>query len=146
MMAVTAPGMVAYAAAKSDWAARITNDGWGVEATVFYGAMYAAAFFESDVYALVDQALEAMPPGSRFIETVRDMKALYAAYPDDWKRARAEMAQRYYHDEPDHVKSIWNANSCASYGCLPRNAMRGLAAAMMMQPGAGAKRRRPLST
>ena len=37
--AVTAPGMVDYAAAKSAWAARITNDDWGIEPTVHYGAM-----------------------------------------------------------------------------------------------------------
>lgn len=35
--AVTAPGMVSYAAAKSGWAARIMDDGWGIEPTIHYG-------------------------------------------------------------------------------------------------------------
>ena len=116
--AVTAPGMVRYAAEKSNWAARITNDDWGVEPTVFYGAMYAEAFFESDVTRLIDRAIEAMPPGSRFVETVEAMKALHQRYPDDWKAARAEMAQAYYVDEQDDVKSIWNANLNGASGIL----------------------------
>ncbi len=116
--AVTAPGMVRYAAEKSDWAARITNDGWGVEPTVFYGAMYAAAFFESDVHALIDLGIGAMPEGSRFVEAVEAMKALHRRYPDDWKAARAEMARAYYHDERDDVKSIWNANLNGAAGIL----------------------------
>lgn len=43
--AVTAPGMVPYATGKSAWGASITNSGWGIEPTMHYGAMYAAAFF-----------------------------------------------------------------------------------------------------
>ncbi|HOG06345.1 MAG TPA: ADP-ribosylglycohydrolase family protein, partial [Paludibacter sp.] len=51
--AYTAPGMVAYAAQKSDWAARITSDDWAAHPTVHYGAMYANAFFEKDIEKLV---------------------------------------------------------------------------------------------
>ncbi len=116
--AVTAPGMVKYAAAKSDWAARITNDGWGVEPTVHYGAMYAAAFFESDINKLIDIGVNAMPPNSRFALTVKEMKALYKKYPDDWRAARKEMADKYYHHEPENTKTIWNANLNGACGIL----------------------------
>ena len=64
--AVTAPGMVDYAATKSDWAARITKDGWGIEPTIHYGAMYAAAFFEPDINKLIDIGLGALK-GIRWI-------------------------------------------------------------------------------
>jgi len=119
--AVTAPGMVNYAASKSDWAARITSDGWGVEPTIFYGAMYSAAFFEKDIKQLIGIGLKALPAGSRFIATVKDMVALHAKYPGDWKSSWKEMAQKYYTDEPDMTKTIWNANlngACAILAML----------------------------
>lgn len=116
--AVTAPGMIPYAVQKSEWAARITNDGWGVEPTMFYGALYAAAFFESDVERLIETALNAMPEGARFSQTVREMKALYEKYPDDWQAAWAEMAKKYYEDEPVDTRTIWNANLNGAAGIL----------------------------
>jgi hypothetical protein len=116
--AVTAPGMVRYAAEKSLWAARITSDGFGVEPTVHYGAMYAAAFFESDVAKLVDTGTAALPPGSRFASTVEEMKRLHRRHPDDWRKARREMAARYHRDEPLETKTIWNANLNGAAGIL----------------------------
>ena len=116
--AVTAPGMVRYAAGKSDWAARIMDDEWGVEPTIWYGAMYAAAFFESDVDKLIDIGAAALPKGSRFGQTIADMRVLYNTHPNDWKAARQAMAQKYYHDEPAESKTIWNANLNAAAGVL----------------------------
>jgi len=116
--AVAAPGMVRYAADKSGWAAHIMDDSWGIEPTIWYGAMYAAAFFESDVEKLIDIGVAHLPPGSRFAQTVADMKALHRKYPDDWQKARQEMADKYYHREPDDTKTIWNANLNAACGVL----------------------------
>lgn len=116
--AVTAPGMVSYAAAKSGWAARIMDDDWGIEPTIYYGAMYAAAFFEPDVYKLIDIGVAALPDGSRFARTVEHMKSLYEEYPDDWRAARRDMAETYYHREPLESKTIWNANLNAAAGVL----------------------------
>ncbi len=119
--AVTAPGMVKYSASKSDWVARITSDEWGVEPTILYGAMYSAAFFEHDINKLIQTGLNALPPGGRFAATVRDMIALHAKYPTNWKAAWKDMAQKYYVDEPDLTKTIWNANlngACAILGML----------------------------
>jgi hypothetical protein len=116
--AVTAPGMVRYASEKSAWAARIMDDDWGIEPTVHYGAMYAAAFFESDVRKLIDIGLKALPSGSRFAKTVEDMKALNRKYPNDWKAARSEMAEKYYLREPEETRTIWNANLNGACGIL----------------------------
>ncbi|MFC1619444.1 ADP-ribosylglycohydrolase family protein [Candidatus Neomarinimicrobiota bacterium] len=116
--AVTTPGMVQYAAAKSDWAARITNDDWGIEPTIHYGAMYAAAFFESDIHKLIDIGTRALPRSSRFAQTVEDMKRLYRKYPHDWKQSRKEMAEMYYHNEPLETRTIWNANLNGACGIL----------------------------
>ncbi len=106
--ALTAPGMVDYAAAKSAWAARITNDDWAIEPTIHYGAMYSAAFFENDIGKVIDIATAALPEGSRFAQTVAHMKRLHTKYPNDWTKARREMADAYYHNA-EH-KTIWNAN------------------------------------
>jgi hypothetical protein len=116
--AVTAPGMIQYAADKSAWAARITNDDWGIDPTIHYGAMYSAAFFESDVNKLIDIGVKALPPDSRFIETIETMKALYNKYPDDWQQARAELHHKYYLNEPVETRTIWNANLNGAAGIL----------------------------
>lgn len=104
--AVTAPGMINYSTAKSAWAARITNDDFGIEPTVHYAAMYAAAFFESDIHKLIDIGTAALTPNSRFGQTVEHMKALYRQYPDDWQAARQEMA-RHYFKEFDYNRGAW---------------------------------------
>lgn len=122
--AVTAPGMVNYAAGKSEWAARITSDEWGVEPTIHYGAMYSAAFFEKDIRKLIEIGLKALPKNGRYATTVRDMIALHDKYPSDWKVARKEMAVKYYINEPDMTKTIWNANlngACAILAFLYGN-------------------------
>jgi ADP-ribosylglycohydrolase len=116
--AVISPGMIKYAAQKSAWAARVTNDSWGIDPTIHYGAMFAAAFFESDVNKLIDIGTAALPEGSRFAETVEDMKALYKKYPNDWKKARADMAQKYYINENIDTKTIWNAVLNGAAGIL----------------------------
>jgi hypothetical protein len=119
--AFTAPGMVQYAADKSDWAARITSDDWGVEPTLFYGAMYSAAFFENDMTKLIGIGLNALPESGRFRATVNEMIALHKKHPQKWQDAWQEMAQKYYIDEPDLTKTIWNANlngACAVLAIL----------------------------
>ncbi len=116
--AVASPGMVGYAADKSGWAARITNDSWGIEPTVHYGAMYAAAFFETDIEKLIDAGSAALPQGSRFAGVVDEMKALYEKYPNNWQQARKEMAQKYYYNDPAETRTIWNAILNGACGIL----------------------------
>jgi len=119
--AVTAPGMIDYAVAKSDWGARVTADDWGVEPTIFYGALYSAAFFEKDINKLIEKAVSHLPEDGRFRKAVADMKRLYHQYPNDLKKARAEMARMYYHEEPEETRTKWNAilnGACAVLALL----------------------------
>lgn len=116
--AYTAPGMVNYAAQKSDWAARITSDDWAAHPTVHYGAMYANAFFEKNIEKLVLNALQQLPADSRYANTVREMVDLYKKYPNDWKKARKIMADKYYVHENAMTKTIWNANLNGACGIL----------------------------
>jgi hypothetical protein len=120
LWAVTAPGMVDYAVAKSAWAARITSDGFGIEPTMHYAAMYAAAFFTADIEKLVDIGTAALPAGSRFARTVEHMKRLHRRYPDDWRKARHEMAGAYFR-EFDYNRGAWtvvDANLNGAAGIL----------------------------
>jgi hypothetical protein len=106
--AVTAPGMQDYATAKSAWAARITNDDFGIEPTIHYAAMYSAAFFENDIRKLIDIGTAALPAGSRFATAVEHMKRLHSRYPHDWHKARQEMADHYY-GTFDYNQGAWAA-------------------------------------
>ncbi len=116
--AYTAPGMMGYAANKSAWAARITSDDWAISPTIHYGAMYAGAFFEKNMKKLIVDALQYLPANDRYANTVREMVALYEKYPNDWTKARAAMAQKYYVEEPEMTKTIWNANLNGACGIL----------------------------
>lgn len=116
--AVTAPGMVVYAAEKSAWAARIMDDDWGIEPTIAYAAMYSAAFFETDIDRLVRAAKEALDADSRFFNTIEEVEALHRAHPSDWKIAREKIVQKYYHEEPPDTRTIWNANLNGALGIL----------------------------
>ena len=116
--AYTAPGMIKYSARKSDFAGHITSDSWGVEPTIVYGAMYSAAFFESDIQKIIQIGLGSLPAESRYAQTIRKMISLYKKYPEKWQLARQEMADEYYTNEPDMTKTIWNANLNGACGIL----------------------------
>lgn len=116
--AYTAPGMPAYAAGISDWAARITSDDWAVSPTVVYGAMYAEAFFEKDIPTLIRHAKEYLPKDDRFRVVMDECIALHAKYPEDWKSARKVIADELYFNEPDITRSIWNADLNGAMGIL----------------------------
>lgn len=116
--AVTAPGMVRYAVGKSCWAAKIMSDDWALQPTIFYAAMYAAAFFETDIGKLIETGKGALPPGARFARTIEDMKALYLKYPGDWKAARQEAVRECYLEEPASTRTATNANINAAFAVL----------------------------
>ena len=116
--AYTAPGMPAYAAGISDWAARITSDDWAVSPTVVYGAMYSEAFFESDIPTLIRHAKEYLPKQDRFRAIIDECLDLWKKYPDDWKASRKVIADELYVNEPDITKSIWNADLNGAMGIL----------------------------
>lgn len=114
----TAPGMPTYAAEKSAWAARITSDDWAIAPTIHYGAMYSMAFFESNMEELIIKALDFLPEGDRYKNTVKEAISLYHQYPDDWQKARKVIAQKYYVEEDEMTKTIWNANLNGACGIL----------------------------
>ncbi len=93
--AVTAPGMTHYAVRKTEWAARITNDDFGIEPALFYAAMISEGFFEDDVRTLIDRGKNVLQQDSRFRAIIEEMEVLHEQNPDDWTLARDELAARY---------------------------------------------------
>ncbi len=118
--AVTAPGMIDYAVQKSAFAARITNDSFGIEPTLHYAAMYSAAFFEKDIGKLINIGTAALPEGARFAGIVEHVKKLYREYPDDWQTARRIVKENYL-VYADYNKYTWppiDANLNGAYGIM----------------------------
>lgn len=114
----TAPGMPDYAAGISEWVARVTSDSWATSPTVVYGAMYSEAFFESDVETLIRKAKTYLPKGDRFLQIIDECLKFYKEYPDDWTVARRYICDKYYFNEADETKTIWNADLNGAMGIL----------------------------
>ncbi len=57
------PGMTDQEVQRAEWGARITSDDWGTHPTMFYAALYSAAFFEKDIDKLYDLGI--FPKGAR---------------------------------------------------------------------------------
>jgi ADP-ribosylglycohydrolase len=88
------PGMLEKAVAKAEWSARVTSSDWGLHPTMFYAALYSAAFFVSDVERLYDIAASYVPAGSPYLEGLQDIRAWHAAF-SDWRAAWARMTDKY---------------------------------------------------
>ena len=93
--AVTAPGMIDYAVKKAEFAAKITNDSFGIEPTLHYAAMYSAAFFEKDINNLIAIGKSALPENSKFAKIIEHVIKLYNQYPNDWEKARKIVKDNY---------------------------------------------------
>ena len=115
--AITSPGMIDYAVEKTEFAARITSDSFGLEPTLHYAAMFSAAFFEKDVNKLVDIGTSKLPKGSRFATIVEHVKDLYKTYPNDWQKAR-EIVKNNYYVVQDYNRHSWAAVDANMNGAL----------------------------
>jgi len=96
-----APGMPDVVIALGEKFGRLMNYGDGVYAGQFMGAMYAEAFFESDVMKLIEAGLKAIPAESRYAGMVRDMLQWYRENPTDWEKTW-ELAEKKYNQNRDY--------------------------------------------
>ena len=63
---------------------RLMNYGDGVWAGQFIGALYAEAFFTTDINALLDAGLAAIPAESDYAQMVRNVRQWHRENPRDW--------------------------------------------------------------
>jgi len=79
--------------------AHITNEGYPVHAAQFYAALYANAFFESDILTLIVSALDAVPASSRTRAVITDCIEWYIQDFEDfdlnWRATRAKLYDKY---------------------------------------------------
>ena len=93
---ILAPGLPQAAVDFGETFGRIMNYGDGLYAGQFVGALYSEAYFEKDRVRLVEKALKAIPPKSKYAGMVRDMLAWHAANPSCWQTAWTNAVEKYF--------------------------------------------------
>ncbi len=81
------PGLPQASNHYADRVGRVMNYGDGLYGGMFFGAMYAAAFFETNPHSVVEQGLLAIPADSGYARLVRDVLSWHAQDPTDWRKA-----------------------------------------------------------
>lgn len=99
------PGMPDRAVERAEWGARITSDDWGTHPTMFYAALYSAAFFEKDVTRLYDLGMSYIPEDSPFLQGLKDVRRWHDTYPD-WRVTRNLIRENYL-QYPAHLDDPW---------------------------------------
>ena len=89
------PGMPNNAVRMGEKFGRLMNYGDGMYAGQFVGALYAEAFFEKDVYKIIDAALKAIPSESGYAEMVRDVLQWKKEFPNDWEACWNKINEKY---------------------------------------------------
>jgi ADP-ribosylglycohydrolase len=102
--AAICPGAPAAAARFAGMDASLDHTGDSVEAERFIAAVEAAAYFEKDIYKLIDTGMSHVSPRSRFARLVRDVTAWSAQ--GDWRETRARVLRDY--GAPDFTQSRQN--------------------------------------
>ena len=99
------PGMLDLAVSRAEWGARITSDDWGTHPTMFYAALYSAAFFEKDIQKLYEIGMSYVPETSPFYKGLEDVKSWHDQY-KDWRQTR-ELIKEHYLRYPEVVENPW---------------------------------------
>ncbi|MBI9060231.1 MAG: ADP-ribosylglycohydrolase family protein [Labilibaculum sp.] len=81
-----APGMPQTVIDLGEKFGRIMNYGDGVYGGQFVGAMYAEAFFETNIYKIIQAGLACIPAESQFAEAVNDVIKWHKENPKDWQK------------------------------------------------------------
>ncbi|MFH0841570.1 MAG: ADP-ribosylglycohydrolase family protein [Bacteroidota bacterium] len=89
------PGMPQTALKIADRIGHIMNYGDGVYGGVFVAALYAEAYFESDISLILEKALKSIPSESDYCRIIKDVIKLHGHYPDDWRAAWKELENKW---------------------------------------------------
>ncbi|MBN2449744.1 MAG: ADP-ribosylglycohydrolase family protein [Lentisphaeria bacterium] len=111
---LVAPGMPNAAIALGETFGRLMNYGDGVYAGQFVGALYAEAFFETDLRRIIERALHAIPADSQYAEMVRDMLGWsreLTRWEDCWERCQGK-----YRRDPGYQKASNGGIDCKING------------------------------
>ena len=89
------PGLPNAVIALGEKFGRLMNYGDGVYGGQFMGGMYAEAFFERDLFKVIDAGLACIPADSQYAEMVCDLVSWYRENPGDWQKTWALALQKY---------------------------------------------------
>jgi len=74
---------------------RLMNYGDGLYGGQFVGAMYAEAFFETEISKIIEAGLRCIPSESQYAEAVRDVIQWHKENPDDWQKTWQLIEDKY---------------------------------------------------
>jgi hypothetical protein len=94
------PGLPQEANKYAERVGRVMNYGDGLYGGMFFGGMYAAAFFENDVRRVVELGLAGIPAQSRYGKIIRDVLDWSAQNPGDWKKTWQMIEDKWDRDDP----------------------------------------------
>ena len=100
---IIAPGTPQIVVELGEKFGRLMNYGDGVYGGQFVGAMYAEAFFETDIHKIVEAGLAAIPAESQYAEAIRDVIRWHKSYPDDWQKTW-QLIEDKYNLNPEYRK------------------------------------------
>jgi hypothetical protein len=89
------PGMPRTASEIADKIGHIMNYGDGVYGGIFVAALYAEAFFETDLNIIIEKALLSLPPSSDYYKIVKDVIKLHNQFPDEWEASWNELEAKW---------------------------------------------------
>ena len=105
-----APGLPGTVADLGEKFGRLMNYGDGVYGGQFVGAMYAEAFFETDIEQIIRAGLACIPAGSQYAEAIRDVLEWHSENPADWQKTW-QLIEDKYNLNPDYRKFSCNGTS-----------------------------------
>lgn len=98
-----APGLPNRVIELGELFGRLMNYGDGLYGGQFVGAMYAEAFFESDMIRIVQAGLSAIPAGSQYHECISDVLSWYSQNPENWQKTW-QLIEEKYNKTPEYRK------------------------------------------
>jgi len=92
------PGLPSSVIALGEKFGRLMNYGDGVYGGQFMGGMYAEAYFERDLFKVINAGLACIPADSQYAEMVRDLVHWHQENPNDWQKTWNQCLQKYRKD------------------------------------------------
>jgi hypothetical protein len=90
-----APGMPQVVIDLGNKFGRLMNYGDGLYGGQFVGAMYAEAFFETDINKIIEAGLAVIPSESQYAEAIRDVIQWHKEYPAEWEKTWQLIENKY---------------------------------------------------
>lgn len=102
---IISPGLPHQAVHLGDIFGHLLNYGDGVYAGQFIAAMYAEAYFQSNMTQLIRSGLRCIPAQSQYAEMVNDVLRWHQENPNDWQKTW-QLVEDKYHKDPKYTHGL----------------------------------------